>query len=119
VIGDEGQHQTEVVVAYDSGTVEGTVVAPDELLEGEHIYLAPQNPVLPNDLAETAADASGAFSLQVGPGRYDVYALPRDADWNLADPLDRQRLAGYRANVEVRPGQTVQVQVKMAPLSSW
>lgn len=120
VVADGGALQTGVVVAYDSGTIEGSVTASDESpLQGAHIYLLPQNPVLPNDLSETTADAAGAFNAQVGPGRYDVYALPRDADWNLADPLDRQRLAGYRASVEVRPEQTATVKVKLAPLSSW
>ena len=120
VIGDGGSHQTEVVVAYDSGTVEGSVTASDDTpLQGARIYLLPQNPVLPNDVARTTADATGAFSVQVGPGRYDVYALPRDSDWNLADPLDRQRLAGYRTSVEVRPEQTATVKVKLTPLSSW
>jgi hypothetical protein len=75
--------------------------------------------VLPNDLFQASADETGAFSVEVGPGRYDVYALPRDADWNLADALDRQRLAGYRTGVEVRSGQTATVKVKLAPLSSW
>lgn len=119
VINDEGAHQTEVVVAYDSGTIEGSVMTSDLPLKGARIYLLPQNPVLPSDLSQASADETGAFSAQVGPGRYEVYALPRDADWNLADPLDRQRLAGYRAGVEVRPGQKATVKVKLAPLSSW
>lgn len=119
VIGDEVAHRTEVVVAYDGGTVEGSVTDSMESLKGAHIYLLPQSPVLPNDLSETAADAAGTFSIDVAPGRYDVYALPPDASWDLADPLDRQRLAGYRASVEVRSGQTAPVQVKLTPLSSW
>ena len=120
VIGDGGEHQTEVVIAYDSGTVEGSVSSPDGALpRNAEIYLLPQNPVLPSDLVEASVDEMGAFRVAVGPGRYDVYALPRDAGWNLADPLDRQRLAGYRAGVEVRPGQTAPVKIKLAPLSSW
>lgn len=103
VIGDGGEHQTEVVVAYDSGTVEGSVTASDDLpLKDANIYLLPQDPRLPNDLSMAVADETGAFGVEVGPGRYDVYALPRGADCNLADPQDRQRLAGYRASVEVR-----------------
>lgn len=120
VVADGGAHQTEVVIAYDSGAIDGTATAPDgSLLQNAEIYLLPQNPVLPSDLAQTSADETGAFSIAVGPGRYDVYALPRDADWNLADPMDRQRLAGYRASVEARTGQTATVKVKLAPLSSW
>jgi hypothetical protein len=120
VIGDGGAHQIEVVVAYDSGKIEGTVTASDNLpLKDARIYLMPQNPVLPNDLSRAVADETGAFSVEVGPGRYDVYALPRDADWNLADPVDRQRLAGYRASVEARPGQTAPLQVRLTPPSSW
>jgi Carboxypeptidase regulatory-like domain len=120
LLGDGGTHETEVVVAYDSGTVEGVVTASDDLpLKDAQIYLLPQNPVLPNEVSEASADETGAFSVEVGPGRYDVYAMPRDADWNLANQEDRQRLAGYRANVEVRSRQKATVKVKLAPLSSW
>ena len=120
MIGDAGVHRAEVVVAYDSGTVEGSVTTANDLpLKDTQVYLLPQNPVLPNDLSVAAADENGAFSVQVGPGRYDVYALPRDADWNLASTADRQRLAGYRASVEVRAGQTATVKAKLTPLSSW
>jgi hypothetical protein len=120
VVTDGASHQTEVVVAYDSGTIEGTATAPDGApLKNAEIFLLPQNPVLPSDLSETSVDETGAFSIQVGPGRYDIYALPREADWNLADAADRQRLAGYRASVGVVTGQTATVKVKLAPLSSW
>ena len=120
VVSDGGSHHTEVVVAYDSGTVEGSVTTSDDLpLKDAQVYLLPQNPVLPNDLSDATADEAGGFSAQVGPGRYDVYALPRDSDWNLADPLDRQRLAGYRTSVEVRREETATVRIKLAPLASW
>lgn len=119
-VADGVAHRAEVIIAYDSGRVEGSVTASGEAQpSAAEVYLLPQNPVLPSDVAQATADETGTFGFTVGPGRYDVYALPRDADWNLANSVDRQRLAGYRGVVEVQSGETATVKVKLAPLSSW
>jgi hypothetical protein len=110
----------EVVIAFDSGTVEGMVEADSDLpLEGVSVYLLPDNPVLPWSVTNNRVDQAGAFSVKAGPGRYTVYALPDVAVWNLADPEDLVRLATYRSSIEVRANQTVMLKVMLAPIWAW
>lgn len=110
----------EVVIAFDSGTVEGTVETDSDLpLDRVSVYLMPTHPVLPWSVNDRRVNKSGAFSVKAGPGRYDVYALPEGAVWNLADPRDIERLSAYRASIEVRSGRTVKTKVKLAPIWTW
>lgn len=117
---DTVRRELEVVIAFNSGVVEGTVETDTDLpLADARIYLLPTTPVLPSDVAQTITDDEGAFSQQVAPGRYEAYALPRESDWNLADPLDRLRLTAYRTLLEVRAGQITGTRLKLGPISGW
>lgn len=117
-----GLKNLECVMAFDVGTVTGSVLAGEELDD--------EGPLLPQRQVVRLIPASGWDGFQLGgriepdgsftvrgapPGRYVAYALPARPYYAPDDPKIQPRLKAYGKPVEVRAGQATEVTLTAAP----
>jgi hypothetical protein len=105
-------------IAFDGGTIVGTVKYPPESIPQARLWIQ----VIPEPGASPYAEREALF-MEAGefrhaglvPGRYALYAVPRPETFNLDDPEVRRALEPYAKTVTVANRETVTVELTYIP----
>jgi hypothetical protein len=111
---DQGSiSQLEVVLAFDSATLSGTV----KPARPASVFLFPQENQSPYLVERsTDTDPSGNFSLTaIAPGSYAVFAVPRSMAVEVADPDVRRRLESYSKSLRLDRNAKATIELVTAP----
>jgi len=123
VVPSGGLENLEIVMAFDGGSVSGTVKNVEDA-DGPILPARVMVRLIPaGDTAEKFSrrlsggiSAESAFSvLGVPPGRYVAYALPGEPGYSIEDPEVQGKLKAYAKAVEVRAGEATEVTLAVAP----
>ena len=104
-------------VAFDGATVEGVVNYPDdEIPDRVWILLLPEPGSSPYAERQFTAARQGSFRVSgILPGRYSLYALPRENAFDLDDAGVRSGLERFTKKVSLESGKTASVEVTYIP----
>lgn len=113
----------EVVIAFDSATLTGSVQPPESAGRGHRvtsaaIALYPQENQSPYLVERRmATDSSGNFTLTgIAPGAYTVFALPAGGSVDWDDPEVRRQFARFGRSVDLGPGKRESIELVLAPV---
>jgi hypothetical protein len=105
-------------IAFDGGTIVGTVKYPDGTIPQARIFVQvmPEPGASPYAEREVLLMEAGEFRRAgIVPGRYALYALPRSDAFDLDDAEVRRALEPYAKRVTVAKGETATVELTYIP----
>ena len=120
-----GPATLDLVVSYNGGTVEGTVVEKEKEVDADHpaanatVVAVPEEKYrkLPDRFVTGATDQHGRFTIRgLAPGSYTLYAWQdmEEGVWHDADFLKSQEANGTAVKVE--EGSRQQIELKLSPV---
>jgi len=107
------QIRFDLELAFDIGAVVGRI-DDGEARAQPMVRLEPLDPTLIPARLVARANPDGRFQIDgVAPGRYWVYAKGRQVQLDFGDPAVRARYARFGKEIDVRPGATAAVDLRM------